>query len=802
MKKETYIISGMSCSACSAAVERAVSKLHGIIKAEVNLLANSMTVQYSEDILTAEEIISAVNAAGYKAMIKTNAIDNKQSKLDKTAKLIKTRLIVSTVFLVLLMVVAMGHMIGINIVPHNMHILKGLVEVVLLLPILVINFKYFSSGVKSLIKLHPNMDSLIATGAGASIIYSIWQMINGGADHYYFESAGMILTFITIGKYLESKSKAKTTSAVTKLMDLSPKTSIVLRNGKEVEINAKDILRDDIVIIKSGMVFPADGTITEGQGYADESAITGESIPVKKDVTSTVIGGTLLRSGYVKFKAEKVGEETTLSGIIRLVEEATLTKPKIAKFADKISSIFVPCVIAIAFTTALIWYITTKDFELALNFGISVLVISCPCALGLATPTAIMVGTGKAAELGILIKNAEVFEAGSKVNAVMLDKTGTITEGKPVVTDIITDTENKTELMNICAAIERLSDHPLAQAVASYLPPKENIPIENFESVTGKGVNAKVNGDIYKIGNINFVTNRNVKDLFINESEILSSQGKTAIFVSLNGEVTAVIGIADTIKENSANAVKMLNESGINTVMITGDNQKTAEAIAKQIKIKDVYSELMPADKNNIIKQYQCDNKVAMVGDGINDSPALAVADLGIALGAGTDIAMESADVVLIKNDLRDVYTTLGICKKVMKNIKENLFWALIYNSICIPIAAGLLYVPLSIKLSPMIGTIAMSLSSICVISNALRLKRIKREYKTEERIDKKMKTIHIEGMMCPHCQARVHALLEPFDANVVVDHVKGTAVISDEVDDETVTSAITTGGYKVTRIE
>ncbi len=802
MKKETFAISGMSCSACSAAVERAVLKLDGIKKAEVNLLANSMTVQFDENIVSEKDIINAVISAGYKAEIKMSAIDNKQEELDKSANIIKIRLIISLVFLILLMIVAMGHMIGINIIPHNMMITKGITELILLVPILIFNFKYFTSGFKSLVKLHPNMDSLIATGAGASIIYSLWQMASGGADHYYFESAGMILTFITIGKYLESKSKAKTTSAVTKLMDLSPKISVVLRNGEEVEIDSKDILKDDIVIVKSGMVFPADGTVIDGNGYADESAITGESVPVKKGVSSKVIGGTVLTNGYVKFKAEKIGEETTLSGIIKLVEEATLTKPKIAKFADKISSVFVPCVIAIAFITALIWYLTTKDFELALNFGISVLVISCPCALGLATPTAIMVGTGKAAELGILIKNAEVFEAGSKVNTVMLDKTGTLTEGKPVVTDIITFDTNKNELISICAAIEQLSDHPLAQAVVSYVAPQPNIIVENFESVTGKGVSAQVAGAIYKIGSKSFVTNSTIKDILAESGKKLSTQGKTSVFVSKNDEVIAVIGIADTIKENSANAISMLNNSGITTVMITGDNKITADAIAEQVNISNVYAELMPADKNSIIRQYQCDNKVAMVGDGINDSPALAAADVGIALGAGTDIAMESADIVLIKNNLRDVYTTLGICKRVMKNIKENLFWALIYNSICIPVAAGLLYVPLSIKLSPMIGTIAMSLSSICVISNALRLKRIKREYNTEERNEKKMKTIHIEGMMCPHCQARVQALLEPFDASVVVDHVKGTAIISDDVDNNEVTNAITSGGYKVTGIE
>ena len=802
MKKETFRITGMSCSACSAAVEKAVVKLNGTENAQVNLLAESMTVLYNENVLSESDIINAVANAGYKAEVKSSAVEKKQKNLEKSSKKIKLRLIISLICLVLLMIISMGHMVKINIIPHNMSITKGITELILLIPILILNCKYFTSGIKALLMLHPNMDSLIATGAGASVIYSLWQMATGGSEHYYFESAGMILTFITIGKYLESKSKAKTTSAVTKLMDLSPKSSVVLRNDKEIVVDSKDILKGDIVVIKSGMVFPADGTIIEGSGHADESAITGESIPVKKVVSSKVIGGTTLTNGYVKFKAEKTGEETTLSEIIRLVEEATLTKPKIAKFADKISSFFVPTVIALAILTFIIWFIVTNDFELSLNFGISVLVISCPCALGLATPTAIMVGTGKAAELGILVKNAEIFEAGSKINTVMLDKTGTLTEGKPVVTDIFTTDTEKNRLMSICSAIEKLSDHPLALAIASYTTETTDISIDNFKAVTGKGVSACVGNSLYKIGNKKFVSDKTLDNIFLDESKKYAKQGKTAVYVSKNNQVTGIIAVADTIKSNSIDAVKMLKASSVKTVMITGDNRTTAEAIGKQVNIDEIHAELMPSDKNSIIKKYQHDNKVAMVGDGINDSPALATADLGIALGAGTDIAMESADVVLLKNDLRDVYTTLDICKRVMKNIKENLFWALIYNSICIPLAAGLLYAPLSIKLSPMIGTVAMSLSSLCVISNALRLKRIKRIYKNEERIENEMKTIHIEGMACPHCQARVHSLLEPFDSNVVVDHIKGTAVISDNVDNDAVSAAITSGGYKVTGIE
>lgn len=804
MKSEIFDIKGMSCSACSAAVGAAVGKLDAVEKADVNLLTNSMAVVYDDSRISAEDIIKAVKNAGYDAEIKKQKdTQEKQNTLDKNAKKILIRLILSAVFLCLLMVVSMGHMVGIHLFTHEQNMLKGFVEIALLLPVVILNFKYFVSGFKALFRLNPNMDSLIAVGATASILYSVWQMINGGADHYYFESASMILTFITIGKYLESKSKAKTTSAVTKLMDLSPKTSIILVDGVEKEIESKDIKQGDIVIVKGGMTFPADGVVINGTGTADEAAITGESIPVEKHIDSKVTGGTILLSGYVHFRAEKVGEETTLAGIIKLVEEATLTKPKIAKLADKISRIFVPAVILIALITTVIWYIATKDFELSLNFGISVLVISCPCALGLATPTAIMVGTGKAAELGILIKSAEVFEAGGKVKTVMLDKTGTITNGKPVVTDVITEVEDEITLMAVCNSIESMSDHPLAQAVVEYTRSATPMQVEGFESVTGKGVSGYVNSDRYDIGNRSFVADGSISESLKAAGEKLSGEGKTALYVKKNAQIVAVIGIADTIKDSAKEAIEMLNKSKIDTVMLTGDNKKTAESIRTQVGITEVRAELMPAEKNEIIRQYQLESATAMVGDGINDSPALAAADVGIALGAGTDIAMESADVVLIRNDLRDVHTTLHICRKVMRNIKENLFWALIYNAIGIPVAAGVLYNAFGIQLSPMIGTVAMSLSSICVISNALRLKRIKRGYDIQAGKEKNaMKTVYIEGMACGHCSARVTELLKPLDANVVVDHTKGTAVISSDADDTAIKTAVESGGYKVISIK
>lgn len=797
MKNQKFSVIGMSCSACSAAVGRAIEKLQGTIDVQVNLLTNSMIVKYDESELTETHIIKAVEDVGYKAFLYTKSSEKKSDNTKDTIRVLK-RLIISAVFLASLMIISMGHMVGINLIPHNMYTLKGVIELVLLTPILILNYKYFTSGFKSLIKFNPNMDSLIAVGASASVIYSIWQLFTSTTSHFYFESAGMILTFITIGKYLESKSKAKTTSAVNKLINLSPKTSIVIRNGIETEIESKDIQKGDIVLIKSGMSFPADGIVIEGNGNADESAITGESMPVKKNVGTSVTGGTILTSGYLKFEAERIGEETTLAGIIRLVEEAILTKPKIAKFADKISRIFVPAVIGLSLITFAIWYITVKDFETALNFAISVLVISCPCALGLATPTAIMVGTGRAAELGILVKSAEVFESGAKIKTVMLDKTGTITCGKPQVTDVLANGINKDELMSVCAKIESMSEHPLALAISSYDIDTSNIEVTHFKSVPSGGVMAYVDDDFYMIGKDTFAVVGDLSESHIEYAKGLKESGKTVIYVSKNEKLVGIIGIADKIKDTSKEAIRLLNNSSFETIMLTGDNGVTAQHIKNEVGIKMALSELMPGDKNKIIKDYQKLHATAMVGDGINDSPALATADVGIALGTGTDIAMESADLVLIRNDLRDVHTALKICKKVMRNIKENLFWALMYNTICIPIAAGLLYYPLGLKLSPMIGTIAMSLSSICVISNALRLKRIKKDYNDKTRKEEiKMKTINIEGMACPHCQARVTELLKPFDENVIVDHTKGTAVIKDSVDLDAIKNVINNAGYK-----
>lgn len=803
MTRKTFDITGMSCAACSARVQSAVEKLDGIENCNVNLLKNTMDATFDESTLTEAEIITAVKNAGYSATVRENLTKSSSSdKLNKKADKILIRLIISVTLLCLLMVVSMGHMIGINIFNEHQMTIKGIVELIISVPILVLNFKYYLSGFKALFKLNPNMDSLIAVGSATSLIYSIYLIASGGAHHYYFESASMILVFVTIGKYLESKSKAKTTEAVTRLMDLTPKTSIILIDDKEIEIESEKIQKDNIVVVKSGMTFPADGTIIFGEGTVDESAITGESLPVAKNTGDKITGGTQLVSGYVRFRADKVGEETTLSGIIRLVDQATNTKPKIARFADKISRVFVPIVFLIAITSTVIWLITTKDVGLSLNFGIAVLVISCPCALGLATPTAIMVGTGKAAELGVLVKSAEIFEIGGKVKSVMFDKTGTITTGKPEVTDFeVAEKDNKAEILTAATAIEKMSDHPLAHAIVAYGKNTEDVEVKNYEYISSKGISATVINSKYLIGNYDFIEKFADSDNpLIKKAMSFSESGKTSLYVVKDGKLSAIFGIADKLKESSIEAIKLISNDGIDTVMLTGDNELTAKEICSTAGISDYKAQLLPADKNSAIQNYQKTAPVIMVGDGINDSPALAVADIGIAVGSGTDIAMEAADVVLIRDDMRDVHTVIRLCRKVMKNIKENLFWALIYNCICIPIAAGVLYPVWRFQLPPMFGTIAMSLSSICVVTNALRIKNFKRDFTLRK--ERKMKTVYIDGMMCPHCQGRVRDVLSAFDAGVEVDLENKCARLSADADNSRITEAITNAGYKVVKIE
>ena len=803
MIRKIFDVTGMSCAACSARVQNSVEKLKGVESCNVNLLKNTMDVTYSEAEINENDIISAVKKSGYGASVRNNTSEKTSSdKLKKKADKILRKLIISAVLLCMLMVVSMGHMVGIHIFNEHQNVLKGIVELLISVPIITLNFKYFVSGFKALLKLNPNMDSLIAVGSATSLIYSVYLIISGGAHHYYFESASMILVFVTIGKYLESKSKAKTTEAVTRLMDLTPKTSIVIIDGKEVEIPSEKIQKGNVVVVKSGMSFPADGKIIYGEGNVDESAVTGESLPVYKSNGDKVTGGTQLVSGYVHFEAEKVGEETTLAGIIRLVDQATNTKPKIARFADKISRIFVPAVFLIAICSTVLWLIFTKDVGLSLNFGIAVLVISCPCALGLATPTAIMVGTGKAAELGVLVKSAEIFEVGGNAKYVMFDKTGTITTGKPEVADFVTESSvDRNEIINAVVSIEKMSDHPLANAIVDFGKDIDSCIVNDYEYVSSKGISAKVNGVKYLIGNYDFVKAfADVSEPLVKKAITFSESGKTSLFVVADNKLSAVISVADKLKESSIEAVKLIENDGIETIMLTGDNELTAKEICKNAGISDYKAQLMPADKNKAIRKYQRKAPVIMVGDGINDSPALAVADVGIAVGSGTDIAMETADVVLIRDDMRDVHTVIRLCRKVMRNIKENLFWALIYNTICIPIAAGVLYPVWGFQLPPMFGTIAMSLSSICVVSNALRIKKFKRDFALRKEI--KMKTIYIDGMMCPHCQARVREILSAFDAGVEVDLENKCAKLNADADNDKITEAITAAGYKVVKIE
>ena len=731
MKNQKFNVSGMMCTNCQAHVENAVNKLDGVDIVCVNLLANTMDVSFDEEKLNNKTIIKAVKAAGYGA--KEFSRDN--SEYDEDSDKTRKRLILSVILLIPLMFIAMSHMFGLHIdFLENMTVL-GIAQMLFLVPILILNRKYFVSGVKSILGLSPNMDALIALGAGISVAYSLYNFVlasinslnimqaNSLGIHYYFESAAMILTFITVGKYLESKSKSKTSSAISKLVKLTPKTAIIERNGAEVEISTDEILSGDVVICKNGMNIPVDGEIVSGNCSIDESAITGESIPVDKSVGDSVTGGTTVTSGYIKIKAVNTGDDTTLSKIIKLVEDATTSKAPIARIADKVAAVFVPAVIGIAIVTTIIWLILGAPFDKAISFGIAVLVISCPCALGLATPTAIMVGTGKAAQYGILIKSAQALETANKIKTVVLDKTGTITKGEPEVTDII---EKKSDFLSIAYSIENSSEHPLAKAVVSYAKDRTELRnTENFKSYTGFGISAEISGHVYYSGNREFIESKGI-NVDYNSVKELYDEGKTVLYFSDDKELIGIIAVADKVKPSSKLAIAELDAMEIEAVMLTGDNRQTAQAIQKATDIKTAYAQVLPHQKEEVISQYKAKGTTAMVGDGINDSPALVSADIGIAIGAGTDIAIDSADIVLMKSDLRDVVTTIQLSKAVLRNIKENLFWAFIYNVICIPLAAGAFYGLLGWQMQPMFGTIAMSLSSICVVTNALRLRGFK----------------------------------------------------------------------------
>lgn len=818
----------MTCSACSAHVEKSVKKLNGVKSVNVNLLQNNMHVDFDETAVSVDDIINAVVSGGYGASVAGKKQEKKDNKIDNEISNMKFRLIVSLVCLVPLMYISMGHMWGwpfLNVF-HGAEngITFALTQMLLTLPIMYVNRKYYITGFKTLFHGAPNMDSLIAIGSGAAFAYGIIAIycIGYGLGHgdkefahsymmnLYFESAAMILALITLGKFLESRAKGKTSQAIEKLIDLSPKTAVVIRDGKEVTVGVDDVQIGEIVVVKAGQSVPLDGVIVEGNGAIDESAITGESIAVEKNIGDKVIGATINKSGYFKFKVEKVGEDTALSQIIHLVEEASASKAPIAKLADKVSGIFVPVVISIAVITIIVWLLLGKGVSFALSMGISVLVISCPCALGLATPTAIMVGTGKGAQYGILTKSAESLETAHQVDTVILDKTGTITEGKPSVTDIAPVGISDKELLQIAASIEYLSEHPIAKAIVEKANGLELSDVADFEQIAGQGVKGSVDGKKVLAGNYKMMRENNIE---VSEDEVFAKDGKTSLYFAVDNKFVGIIAVADTIKATSRQAIEDMRNMGLDVIMLTGDNAVTANAIKNKLSLSSAVAEVLPSDKEDEVRKLQQNgHKVAMVGDGINDAPALTRADVGIAIGAGTDIAIESADIVLMKSDLQDVVTSIELSHSVIKNIKENLFWAFFYNALGIPIAAGVLYGIAGLKLNPMIAALAMSFSSVFVVSNALRLRFFKpkcnniKTVKNEKENKTMTKTIKINGMMCSHCTGRVGEVLNAIDgvsAEVSLDN-GGQAVVTlaKDVSDDVLKKAVVDAGYEVVGIE
>lgn len=749
--KSNYDIKGMHCSSCSSSIERAISKLDGVKEVNVNLLTNSMTVDHEVSI-TDRIIIDKVEKLGFSASVQGNEnniyIDSKENEVDDEIKSMKTRLIISFVFMLPLMYIAMGHMVGLPVpnifIGDKNALIFALSQMFLTIPVMYVNRAYYENGFKALFRKNPNMDSLIALGSTAAFAYGVFVVFRlayafsyGQSEvvsHYshalYFESAAMILALITLGKYLEAKSKAKSTDAIKKLMDLSPKKAIRLEGNKEVEVGIEDVNIGDILVVKAGTVIPTDGSVIKGRGSVDESAISGESIPVEVYENSKVIGSTLLKTGYIQIKAEKIGEDTSLAQIIQLVKDANATKAPISKLADKISGIFVPVVIIIAIVTTLIWAWLGYGFEMAFSMGISVLVISCPCALGLATPVSIMVGTGQGAKNGILIKSAEALEVLHEVDTIVLDKTGTITIGKPMLTDIISDKFDKKEFIKLAGSMESPSDHPLSLAISDYAKESnvEILDVDDFKNIDGRGIEVIIDDKKYYAGNLKLMNDKNIStELYIDRANDLSKQGKTVMYFADISGIIGIIGVADQVKASSEEAIDLFHKAGLETYMLTGDNEKTANAIANNLNLDKVIAEVLPQDKEEIIRNIQSQGKkVAMVGDGINDAPALARADVGIAIGAGTDVAIEAADLVLIKNSLIDVVNAIDLSRATIRNIKQNLFWAFFYNIILIPLAAGILYKPFGISLNPMIASGAMSLSSIFVVTNALRLNTFK----------------------------------------------------------------------------
>lgn len=748
MRKETYDVTGMTCSSCVRHVEKAVEKQPGVKKVTVNLLKNSMVVDYDENKLNQAEIENAVSDAGYGANLRSKNADltkdTEENSAQKEYESYKRRLIWSVIFTVPLIYLSMGHMLGWPLpfffLGTTNAITFAFTQFLLLLPVVYLNRSYFINGFRSLFKGTPNMDSLVALGASAALVYGIFTIYKIGIGlgfldfksvsahvmNLYFESAGTILTLITLGKTLEAKAKGKTTDAISKLLNLAPKTARVLRDNHEKNVPVEEVKKDDVVIVKAGESIPVDGVIISGSASIDESALTGESLPVDKKEGDKAIGATINRNGYFKMRVTKTGDETVLAQIVKLVDEATSSKAPIANLADRVSGVFVPIVIGISFIAAIIWLLLGSTFEFALSIGISVLVISCPCALGLATPTAIMVGTGQGAINGILFKSAKALETTHELQTIVFDKTGTITEGKPVVTDIFPLQNTENDLLQIAASLESLSEHPLAQAITTSAKEKNLsfLEVEKFTQVAGQGISGIIDGKKILAGNLKMMNENQIETTSANFLDNSTNGGKTTLYFAQDNRLIGIIRVADVIKDTSKEAIEELNQMGLQTIMLTGDNETTARSIAKKAGIRHVIAEVLPADKEHEIQKLQNQGqKVAMVGDGINDAPALARADVGIAIGAGTDIAIDSADVVLMKSQLTEVSTAIRLSKATIKNIKENLFWAFIYNIIGIPIAAGIFYPAFGFKLSPMIGALAMSFSSVFVVTNALRLR-------------------------------------------------------------------------------
>lgn len=862
MKHETYQVTGMSCSACSSRVEKAVSKLEGIEKASVNLLTNSMQVDYDETILTSQAIIDAVVKAGYGASLAGGQAGTKGASpqaspantAEQEVRQMKRRLLWSIVFLIPTVYIAMHHMLashlGIPVPSAISAVFDGpenaisfaFAQFLLILPIMYLNRKYYINGFSNLLRGAPNMDSLVGMGSMASAAFGAfaifrmgwgmghgdWALVQTYSANLYFESAGMIVTLITVGKYLETRAKGKTSAAIEKLMKLAPKEATVLRGGVETVIPVEDLAVGDEIVVRPGERIPADGIVSQGTTSIDESAITGESIPVEKQVGDKVTSATINTSGYIHVTAQRVGDDTTISQIIRLVDEASASKAPIAKIADAVAGIFVPAVITLAVAATALWYFAMgADLEFAFSIGISILVISCPCALGLATPVAIMVGTGKGAENGILIKSGEALERAHAIDTVVMDKTGTITEGKPRVTDMQALTCSETELLALAAGMEQGSEHPLAEAIVACGKERGIAPkaVSDFRAVFGKGVIASADGKTYYAGNAALMAEQGIAiGSYTDRLDALADQGKTPLIFADNSGVIGIISVADVEKATSAEAISRFAAMGIDVVMLTGDNARTAEAIRKRLGIPKVIAGVLPQDKERHIAELQAQGRtVAMIGDGVNDAPALAKADVGIAIGAGTDVAIESADAVLMRSDLLDAVSAVRLSKAVIKNIKENLFWAFFYNVIAIPLAAGLFYPAYGLKLNPMIGAAAMSLSSVCVVLNALRLRFFKPNHSAgtvsretshetpntpiseQKEGEPAMKTtLHIEGMMCQHCQKHVHDALAAMDGvtDVTVNLEGKTADVTatKDITTDEFAKVITDAGYELVK--